>query len=139
MGGGGSAALRIASDWQIIVDVNGCKLLGLKPNLTGDSLSYMTGPRWTPQTSSRWTPHAQVSGWWNQTYARNRPTLNCGGGAGGSQTDRQPEQTAHEIYAALRNQRISPSPPESVWTTSSIMRSRFEWRAWTIAGPGRMI
>ena len=31
-----------------------------QPNLTGDSLSYMTGPRWTPQTSSRWTPHAQV-------------------------------------------------------------------------------
>ena len=60
MGGGSSAALRVAPDWQMIVDVNGCKLLGLKPNLTGDSLSYMTGPRWTPRTSSRWTPHAQV-------------------------------------------------------------------------------
>jgi len=59
-GGGGSAALRLAPDWQIVVDVNGCKLRGLKPNVTGDSLSYMAGPRWTPQTASRWTPHAQV-------------------------------------------------------------------------------
>jgi len=59
-GGGSSAALRVAPDWQIVVDVNGCRLLGLKANLTGDSLSYMTGPRWTPQISSRWTPHAQV-------------------------------------------------------------------------------
>lgn len=59
-GGGGSVALRMAPEWQLVIDVNGCKLLGLKPNLTGDSLSYMTGPRWTRQTSSRWTPHAQV-------------------------------------------------------------------------------
>ena len=35
-------------------------MLGLKPNLTGDSLSYMSGPQWTPQISSRWAPHAQV-------------------------------------------------------------------------------
>ncbi len=60
VGGGAAAALRLAADWQIVVDVNGCKLLGLKPNLTGDSLSYMTGPRWTPQISNRWTPHAQL-------------------------------------------------------------------------------
>ena len=59
-GGGGSAALRLAPDWQIVVDVNGCKLRGLKSNFTGDSLSYMTGPRWTPQISSRWTPHLQI-------------------------------------------------------------------------------
>lgn len=59
-GGGSSAALRMATDWQIVVDVNGCKLLGLAPNLTGDSLSYMAGPRWTPRISSRWIPHAHV-------------------------------------------------------------------------------
>jgi len=60
LGGGSSAALRIASDWQIVLDVNGCKLLGLERNLSGDSLSYMIGPRWTPRLSSRWAPHAQV-------------------------------------------------------------------------------
>lgn len=60
LGGGGSGALRVAPEWQVVVDVSGCKLLGLDRNLSGDSLSYMAGQRWTPQVSSRWTPHAQI-------------------------------------------------------------------------------
>ncbi len=60
IGGGGTAAFRVASEWQIVVDVNGCKMLDLPTNLSGDSLSYMVGPRWTPSTSSRWNTHAQV-------------------------------------------------------------------------------
>lgn len=60
VGGGGSGALRLASRWQFVVDVSGCKLLGLKNNLSGDSLSYLAGARWTPQPSWRWTPHAEV-------------------------------------------------------------------------------
>jgi hypothetical protein len=75
-GGGGSAAVRIAPDWQIVVDVNGCKLVGLESNLTGDSLSYMTGPRWTPQVSKRWMPHAQVlAGGTKLTEERTNPEL----------------------------------------------------------------
>ncbi len=58
-GGGSSAAIRVASEWQIVVELGGCKLLDLPTNLSGDSLSYMVGPRWTPATSGRWTPHAQ--------------------------------------------------------------------------------
>ena len=58
-GGGSSLAFRVASQWQIVVDVNGCKLLDLPTNLTGDSLSYMVGPRWTPSPSGRWNAHAQ--------------------------------------------------------------------------------
>jgi hypothetical protein len=60
VGGGGSGAIRVAAEWQIVVDINGCKMLGLPTNLSGDSLSYMVGPRWTPSTSGRWNPHAQV-------------------------------------------------------------------------------
>jgi hypothetical protein len=60
IGGGGTGAIRIAAAWQIVVDLNGCKLLDLPTNLSGDSFSYMVGPRWTPSTSGRWTPHAQV-------------------------------------------------------------------------------
>jgi hypothetical protein len=60
VGGGGSGALRLASHWQFVVDVSGCKLLGLKNNLSGDSLSYLAGARWTPQPSRRWTPHAEL-------------------------------------------------------------------------------
>jgi hypothetical protein len=59
IGGGSSAAIRVASEWQIVVDVNGCKMLDLPTNLSGDSLSYMVGPRWTPSTSGRWNTHAQ--------------------------------------------------------------------------------
>jgi hypothetical protein len=59
-GGGGSAAIRLAEAWQFIVDVSGCKLLGLHQNLSGDSLSYLTGVRWTAQASARWNPHAEL-------------------------------------------------------------------------------
>lgn len=60
MGGGGSVALRLASEWQLVLDVSGCKMLGLEKNLSGDSLSYLIGPRWTASPAGRWTPHAQV-------------------------------------------------------------------------------
>ena len=59
-GGGGSGALRMASQWQFVVDVSGCKLLGLETNLSGDSLSYLAGARWTPHPTGRWTPHAEL-------------------------------------------------------------------------------
>jgi hypothetical protein len=59
-GGGGSAAIRLADAWQFIVDVSGCKLLGLHQNLSGDSLSYLTGLRWTARASARWNPHAEL-------------------------------------------------------------------------------
>ncbi len=59
VGGGGSGALRFASQWQFVVDVSGCKLLGLETNLSGDSLSYLAGARWTPHPSGRWSPHGE--------------------------------------------------------------------------------
>ncbi len=60
MGGGGTAAFRVASEWQIVIDVGGCKMLDFKDNWSGDALTYMVGPRWTPQTSGRWVPHLQA-------------------------------------------------------------------------------
>jgi hypothetical protein len=59
-GGGATAALRIAEAWQIVADVNGCMLTGLPENVSGDSLTYEIGPRWTGQLSPRVTTHAQV-------------------------------------------------------------------------------
>jgi hypothetical protein len=59
-GGGGSAAFRLASQWQLVADFSGCKLLGLEQNLSGDSLSYLAGARWTPKAYGRWIPHAQL-------------------------------------------------------------------------------
>jgi len=60
VGGGATAAFRLTSEWQMVLDVNGCKMGGLQKNLSGDSLTYMTGVRWTPQVRGRWIPYAQV-------------------------------------------------------------------------------
>lgn len=59
-GGGGEAAFRLSSEWQAVLDVKGCKMLGLETNLSGDSLTYMAGPRWTPPISGRLVPYVQV-------------------------------------------------------------------------------
>ena len=59
-GGSASAAFRIHPHWQVLMDVSGCNINGLQKNLSGDSLTYMAGSRWTPFTSGRLVPHAQV-------------------------------------------------------------------------------
>jgi hypothetical protein len=60
VGGGGSAGFRMAATWQFVIDVSGCKQLGLEENLSGDSLTYLAGVRWVPQPSKHWAPHAEV-------------------------------------------------------------------------------
>jgi hypothetical protein len=42
------------------MDVSGCKINGLGRNLSGDSLTYMAGSRWTPPVSGRLVPYTQV-------------------------------------------------------------------------------
>jgi hypothetical protein len=59
-GGGTSIAFRIHPEWQIVLDVSGCNINGLKKNLSGDSLTYMAGSRWTPPLSGRVIPYAQM-------------------------------------------------------------------------------
>jgi hypothetical protein len=59
-GGGATAAFRLKPEWQMVVDVNGCKMNALQKNLTGDVLTYMVGPRWTPHISGRLVPYFQV-------------------------------------------------------------------------------
>jgi hypothetical protein len=60
VGGGGAGGIRLASEWQFVVDVSGCKLLGFEDNLSGDSLTYLAGTRWTPHLAGRWTPHVEL-------------------------------------------------------------------------------
>ncbi len=60
VGGGGSAAVRVAENWQAVFELGGCKLLDMKKDFSGDSLSYMAGPRWSPMAGGRWNPHFQV-------------------------------------------------------------------------------
>jgi len=60
LGGGASGAFRLAPAWQLVADVNGCNLGGMKPNTSGDSLSFLIGPRWAPLASGRWSPYVQL-------------------------------------------------------------------------------
>jgi hypothetical protein len=60
LGGGGEGAYRIAPEWQLLLNIKGCKLLGLKTNLSGDALFYQVGSRWTPLPGARWSPYVQV-------------------------------------------------------------------------------
>lgn len=59
-GGGGQAAFRLSTQWQLVAQVSGCQLRDLNPNNSGDSLTYVIGPRWTPMAERRVSPFAQV-------------------------------------------------------------------------------
>jgi hypothetical protein len=59
IGGGASAAFRVARAWQLVVDAGGCKLQGLETDLSGDSLTYMAGPRWVYGGPGPWAAHWQ--------------------------------------------------------------------------------
>jgi hypothetical protein len=60
MGGGGNAGFRLASEWQMVLNVGGCKMLNMRENWSGDALTFMVGPRWTPQSSGKWSTHVQA-------------------------------------------------------------------------------
>ena len=60
LGGGAVAGFRLAPSWQLITDVGGCKMTGLETNLSGDSLTYMVGPRWLARIRGPWSAHLQV-------------------------------------------------------------------------------
>jgi hypothetical protein len=60
VGGGAEAAYRVSAEVQLVLDVNGCKLMGLEKNLSGDALVYQIGPRWTPAPTGRWSPYAHL-------------------------------------------------------------------------------
>lgn len=67
VGGGAGVGFRIASQWQIVTEVNGCSMTDLPVKASfgsftevgGDSLTYVVGPRWSSQGSQRWAVHAQ--------------------------------------------------------------------------------
>ncbi|MBL8177184.1 MAG: hypothetical protein JNK48_21095 [Bryobacterales bacterium] len=57
-GGNGSAAVRMSARWQMVFEGGGCKMSGLGEGVSGDSLTYMAGPRWRP-AAKRLRPHVQ--------------------------------------------------------------------------------
>ena len=60
LGGGAEAAYRLSSNWQVVLDVDGCKILSFPANFTGDALLYQTGTRWTPNSDGKWSPFVEL-------------------------------------------------------------------------------
>jgi hypothetical protein len=50
----------VAPEWQLLLNVNGCELLGLRKNLSGDALFFQIGSRWTPRPSAKWSPYIEL-------------------------------------------------------------------------------
>lgn len=60
LGGGATAAFRMPHGMQWLFDMGGCRQLGLRPNLSGDNLTVLTGPRWSVSPMGGWNPYVQV-------------------------------------------------------------------------------
>ncbi|MBI4907629.1 MAG: hypothetical protein HY820_28660 [Acidobacteria bacterium] len=59
-GGGASAAFRLSYAWQLVGEAGGCKLQGLRVDLTGDSMTYLLGPQYTFRAGRRLTTHLNL-------------------------------------------------------------------------------
>ena len=60
MGAGGQGAARVNPAWQIVSEVNGCLVINMPKNQSGDSTMFAAGPRWTPRAAHRVSPFAEV-------------------------------------------------------------------------------
>jgi hypothetical protein len=60
IGGGGSAAYRVAPSWQLMAEASGCLIVNMPHGQSGDSMFYGVGPRWTPRPARKLSPYLQV-------------------------------------------------------------------------------
>jgi len=60
VGGGVNAQFPLSNSWDAVINLSGCKLIGLPQDFSGDSLTYMVGARWSPKSAGRVVPHARV-------------------------------------------------------------------------------
>jgi len=60
IGGGGQGAARVNPALQIVSEVNGCLVVNMPKNQSGDSTMFDVGPRWTPRAAHRFSPFAEV-------------------------------------------------------------------------------
>ena len=103
VGGGGEAAWRFASDWQLVASVSGCKMLGLEENVSADTLLYQVGPRWTPSSESKWSPYAHLLiGGMKVTQERLDPALKRIVLAANQNLDPALDYTLHEKYTTTQ-------------------------------------
>jgi hypothetical protein len=60
IGAGGSGAARVNPAVQVVAEVNGCLVINMPKNQSGDSTMFAVGPRWTPRAAHRFSPFAEV-------------------------------------------------------------------------------
>lgn len=55
LGGNSSIGFRLAERLQAVVDVGGCKMMGMERDWSGDSLTYLAGFRYAAWSGRRWS------------------------------------------------------------------------------------
>ncbi len=99
LGGGATIAIRLAGAWQLMADIGGCKMTGLENNLSGDSLTYMAGPRWVRRIHGSWSGYFQALAGGNKvTEERMNPQLKKLLQIAASRDNRPPP--SHDDYTA---------------------------------------
>jgi hypothetical protein len=100
-GGGGDAAYRLSPQWQIALQVAGCKMSGLAENVSGDSLTYLAGPRWTPMPADRWSPYVHLlAGGQKLTYETFDPAAKATVVQAYKETGQTPGDAEHALYTS---------------------------------------
>jgi len=59
-GGGATGAFALNRWASAVVDVSGCQMSSSDPNLSGQSLTYLFGPRFTYRKGDRWSFHFNI-------------------------------------------------------------------------------
>jgi hypothetical protein len=113
VGGGAEAAFRLSPDWQLVTEVSGCNQLGAAANISGDSLSYVAGPRWTPQARNRWHPYVQIL-------------------LGGNKVTQEEISPERKSILSAANKKAGEPPPEHQAYTRAVDRNGFA----VVAGTG---
>jgi hypothetical protein len=93
LGGGATTGFRLAASLQLIADVGGCKMMGLEKDLSGDSLTYLVGPRWTNRIRGSWSAYLQF----------------LAGGAKITEERMDPDLKQHLEKIAIRDNKLPPS------------------------------
>jgi hypothetical protein len=50
----------MGNHWALVGDMAGCLIINMPKHQSGDSFSYLIGPRWNPRAAHRGSPYAQV-------------------------------------------------------------------------------
>ncbi|HKD10197.1 MAG TPA: hypothetical protein VKB79_30085 [Bryobacteraceae bacterium] len=100
-GGGADIAYRLSPQWQIALQVAGCKMSGLDENVSGDSLTYLAGPRWTPTPADRWSPYVHLlAGGQKLTYETFDPVAKAAITQIYKETGQTPGDAEHALYTS---------------------------------------